>query len=54
MGMGTRQGEEKQGDMWIASQDVARSPGHPFYQRLNELHDGEKFDEFAEGLCRKF
>ena len=52
--MGTRQGQEKQEDIWIASGDVARSPGHPFYQRLNELLDEEKFDEFAEGLCRKF
>jgi transposase len=54
MGMGTRQGQEKQEDIWIASVDVARSPGHPFYQGLNELLDGEKFDEFAEGLCGKF
>jgi len=37
--------------MWVASGDVARSPGHPFYQRLNELLDGEKFDEFAEVEC---
>ena len=33
---------------------MARSPWHPFYQRLNELLDGEKFDELVEGLCRKF
>jgi len=52
--MGTREGQEKQEDIWIASGDVARSPGHPFYQRMNELLDGENFDEFAEGLCRKF
>src|ERR1700739_4499585 len=54
MGMGTGKGQEKQEDIWIASGDLARSPGHPFYQRLNELFDGEKVDEFAEGLCRKF
>jgi transposase len=54
MGMGTRKAQEKQEDIWIASGDVARSPGHPFYQRLNELLDEEKFDEFTEGLCRKF
>src|SRR5271169_1777499 len=54
MGMGTRQGQEKQEDIWIASGDVARSPGHPFYQRLNELLDEDKFDQFVEGLCRKF
>src|ERR1017187_9834087 len=54
MGMGTRQGHEKQEDIWIASGDVARSPGHPFYQRLNELLDEEQFDELVEGLCRRF
>jgi len=54
MGMGTRQAQEKQEAIWIASVEVARSPGHPFYERLNELLDGEKFDRFVEGLCRKF
>ena len=29
-------------------------PGHPFYQRLNELLDQEKFDEFAESECARF
>ena len=54
MGMGTRQAQEKQEEIWIANVALARSPGHPFYQRLNELLDGEKFDEFVEGLCGKF
>ena len=54
MGMGTRQSQQKQEEIWIANMDVARSPGHPFYQRLNELLDGEKFDPFVEGLCGKF
>src|SRR5487761_103533 len=54
MGMGTRKDQEKQEDIWIATSELARTPGHPFYQRLNELLDGERFDEFVEGLCRKF
>ena len=29
---------------------LARSAGHSSYQRMNELLDGEKFDEFVEGL----
>lgn len=33
---------------------MAHSPGHPFYPRLNELLDNEKFDIFVQGLCRKF
>lgn len=28
--------------------------GYPFYQRLHELLDAEKFDEFVEAHCRKF
>src|ERR1700741_3917283 len=54
MGMGTRQSQEQQEESWIANAELARSPGHPFYQRLNELLEGEKFDLFVEGLCRKF
>jgi len=29
-------------------------PGHPFYQRLNELLEAEGFDEFVERRCAKF
>jgi transposase len=54
MGMGTRQSQERQEEIWIASVELARSPGHPFYERLNELLDAEKFDVFVEGLCGKF
>ena len=54
MGMGTRESQERQGEIWIANGELARSPGHPFYQRLNELLESEKFDACVEGLCRKF
>ena len=54
MGMGTRQSQQKQEEIWIANVELARSPGHPFYQRLNELLESEEFDAFVEGLCRKF
>ena len=33
---------------------VGGSSGHPFYQRLNELLEAERFDEFAEARCAKF
>lgn len=52
--MGTRKAQEKQEGVWVASGDVARYPGHPFYQRLNELLDEERLDELTEDLCRKF
>ncbi len=52
--MGTRKQREKQEDIWIAHTELPSAPGHPFYQRLNELLEGEKFDEFVEGRCAKF
>ena len=54
MGMGTRQSQAQQEEIWIANAELARSPGHPFYQRLNGLLDEERFDAFVEGLCRQF
>src|SRR3974390_2014242 len=54
MGMGTRQSQEMQEEIWIANAELARSPGHPFYQRLNELLESEKFDVFVEGFAASF
>jgi len=48
------QQREKQEDIWIAHTELALAPGHPFYQRLNELLEAEGFDEFVEGRCAKF
>src|ERR1035437_5354794 len=54
MAMGTRRQREKQEDLWIAHRELASAPGHPFYQRLNELLEAEGFDEFVERRCAKF
>src|ERR1700726_1953793 len=54
MAMRTRKQREKQEDIWIAQTELPSAPGHPFYERLNELLEGEKFDEFVEGRCAKF
>jgi transposase len=54
MAMGTRKQREKQEEIWIAHSELAMAPGHPFYQRLNELLEGERFDEFVEGQCATF
>src|SRR5713101_6682782 len=54
MAMGTRKQREKQEDIWIAHAELASAPGHPFYQRLNELLEAERFDEFVETRCAKF
>src|SRR5438093_4351391 len=54
MAMGTRKQREKQEDIWIAHSELASAPGHPFYQRLNELLEAEGFDQFVEKRCAKF
>src|SRR3979411_1796376 len=52
MAMGTRQSE--QGSLWVATAELPKSPGHPFYTRLNALLDANDFDEFVEGQCVRF
>jgi len=54
MGMGTRRRRQRQQQMWIAQQEIAKGPAHPFYARVNELLEEKKFDEFAEKECAKF
>jgi len=53
MAMG-RQRKQTQSEFWVATQDLPRSPGHPFYQQLNKVLDAAAFDQFCEGICRKF
>src|SRR2546427_6577920 len=53
MAMGTRKQREKQEDIWITHTELASAPGHPFYERLNEL-EAERFDEFVEKQCARF
>jgi len=53
MGMGRRR-RERQGQFWVASEDVPRTPRHVFYEQLNELLADSGFDEFVETLCRPY
>jgi hypothetical protein len=39
--MGTRKQREKQEGIWIAQAEMASAPAHPFYQKLNELLEGD-------------
>ncbi|HXJ89352.1 MAG TPA: hypothetical protein VMS18_21220 [Candidatus Binatia bacterium] len=52
--MGRRKQGEKQDEIWIVHSELASAPGHPFYQRWNELLEAERFDEFVEGRCARF
>lgn len=52
--MGTRKRRQRQEELWVSHAELPAGPGHPFYARLNELLDREKFDEFAEAKCSRF
>ena len=54
MAMGKRRRRGRQPSMWVASSDLPRSGGHPFYERLNRVLDEAGFDAFVEEQCRQF
>ena len=37
----------------MATQKLPRSPGHPFYERLNQVLGKAGFDAFVEGRCKR-
>ena len=51
MGLGKRR-ENRQQELWIATDSVARSPRHEFYEKLNRLLAKAEFDRWIERLCR--
>ncbi len=52
MALGKRK-QEQQG-LWIATTELPKSPGHPFYQKLNELLAEAKFDDWIEKRCAPY
>src|SRR5882724_7723960 len=52
MALGEKQ--TPQAEFWIATQSLAKAPGHPFYRWLNKLLAEEKFDAWIKEQCRKF
>ncbi len=52
MAMGRREGD--QANMWVPTHDLARSPGHAFYDKLNEVLESGGFDRFVEELCAPY
>ena len=53
MAMGKKK-RRQQEDLWVATSELPRTAGHPFYERLNGLFNEHGFDDFVEGLCAKF
>ena len=52
MSMGRR--KRRQESLFVATADLARSAGHPFYRKLNELLAEAEFDRWIEGRCEPF
>ena len=53
MAMGKKK-RRQQENLWVATSELPRTAGHPFYERLNGLFNEHGFDDFVEGLCAKF
>ena len=51
--MGTRKKRQRQENLWYGG-ELPAAPGHPFYQRLNEVLDNAQFDLFCETQCADF
>lgn len=49
-----RRPKSKQPELWIATSAIARTPGHPFYERLNKVLAEAKFDDFVEERCASY
>jgi transposase len=54
MSTGRRKDRARTPGLWIATNELPPTGGHPFYQRLNRVLDEHAFDEFVEGQCASF
>jgi len=52
MALGKRKHEQQ--EAWVATTDLPKSPGHPFYRKLNRLLAEAGFDTWLESLCRPY
>jgi transposase len=49
-----RHKDERQPELWIATEQLPRSEGHVFYRKLNLLLREAGFDPFVETLCEPY
>ena len=52
--MGRRKDRARTPGLWIATNELPVTGGHPFYQRLNQVLDRHAFDAFVEAQCAPF
>lgn len=43
----------KQGELWVATSEI-KTPGHPFFKKLNEVFAVHDFDRKVEELCSSY
>jgi transposase len=53
MAIGRRE-RHRQPTMWLATQELPRSAGHVFYDRVNQVLCDHHFDDFTEKTCQHF
>jgi len=53
MALGRRRDEQQQ-ELWTPTAELPRTPGHPFYEKLNELLAEAGFDRWVEERCREY
>jgi transposase len=54
MAMGRRKKRMRQEGLWTATATLPVSASHPFYQRLNQILEEKKFDQYVEAICEDF
>jgi len=54
MAMGRRRKRVRQEGLWTPTAALPVGASHPFYQRLNQILDENKFDEYVETICEEF
>jgi transposase len=52
MALGKRKHEQQ--SAWVATTELPKSPGHPFYKKLNQLLAEAGFDAWLETLCAPY
>ena len=44
----------KQSEFWVTVSELPKSPGHPFYRKLNQILQEADFDGWVEALCEDY
>lgn len=52
MALGKRKNEQQ--GLWVATTELPKSPGHPFFQKLNDVLAEAQFDRWIEKRCEPY